>query len=416
MIALILLIIILGILIFVHELGHFVTAKNRGAYVYEFALGMGPKIFSFKRKKETGDPTVYSLRLLPIGGFCAIAGEVDEEDGGDVKLRKDEYMCNKKIWERCLILIAGVTMNFLVGILILFISGLIWGSTEQKSYVGSAPEEYPVYQAGIEVGDRIISIDGHKTNTWDKITIVLNLKHEGNDYVFKVQKKDGSIKDYTVTPKEEMIVSLNKGKADDFSKIEYLSEEQSKAIVDYRETNGTFEKIEDIKNVSNIDDLTYEKIKNRLTLKDENTTNFVFGIGQPLERKKGFIQACSYAFYKTGSILSSMGIVIGSLVTGQLSMNALAGPIGVYSVVGEAAKTSVESVLYLMAYLSLNLGFVNILPFPAFDGGRVLFLIIEGIRKKKMNPKIENTINAIGFALLMLLMIVISIKDILNLF
>lgn len=354
MVALILLILILGILIFVHELGHFITAKNRGAYVYEFALGMGPKLFSFKRKKETGDPTVYSLRLLPIGGYCAIAGEVGEDDGGDVKLKKNQYMCNKKIWERCLILIAGVTMNFLVGIIILFVSALIWGSTEQKSFVGSAPEEYPIYQAGIEVGDRILSIDGHKTNTWDKITLALNLKHEGNEYIFEVEKKDGTIKEYSVAPKEET--------------------------------------------------------------DEEGNTTHVFGVGQPSERRKGFGQACSYAFYKTGSILSSMGTIIWSLITGQLSLNALSGPIGVYSVVGEAAQTSAESVLYLMAYLSLNLGFINILPFPAFDGGRVLFLIIEGIRKKKMNPKVENTINAIGFALLMLLMIIISIKDVINLF
>lgn len=351
MIALILLIVILGVLIFVHELGHFLTAKNRGAYVYEFALGMGPKIFSFKRKN---DPTEYSLRLFPIGGYCAIAGEVDENDGMDVKLKKDQYMCNKKIWERCLILIAGVTMNFITGILILFISALIWGSIDQASIVGYAPEGYPIATAGIEVGDRIISIDGKKASTWDKITLILNLKHEGDEYVFKVEKEDGSIMEYTVAPKE---------------------------VVD-----------------------------------DDGNVTKVFGIGQNATRQRGILSSIKYAFQKSWSILSSMGMIIASLVTGKLSLGALSGPIGVYSIVGEAAKTSAESVLYLMAYLSLNLGFINILPFPAFDGGRVLFLIIEAIRKKKMNPKVENAINSIGFALLMLLMIVISIKDIINLF
>lgn len=354
MVALILLIVILGILIFVHELGHFVTAKNRGAYVYEFSLGMGPKLFSFKRKKETGDPTEYSLRAFPIGGFCAIAGEVDENDGMEVKLKKSDYMCNKKIWERCLILIAGVTMNFITGILILFISGLIWGSIEQSSFVGQAPEGYPVADAGIEVGDRILAIDGHKVNTWDKITLVLNLKHESKEYVFKVEKEDGSVKEYTVIPK------------------------------------------------------TVEN--------EDGTTSKVFGIGQDPTKKRGLGAAIKYAFTKTGSIISSMGMIIGSLFTGKLSLGALSGPVGVYSIVGEAAKTSAESVLYLMAYLSLNLGFINILPFPAFDGGRVLFLIIEAIRGKKMNPKVENMINSIGFALLMLLMLVITIKDVINLF
>lgn len=356
MIAFILLIVILGILIFVHELGHFLTAKNRGAYVYEFSLGMGPKIWSFKRKKETKDPTEYSLRLFPIGGFCAIAGEVDESDNSNEgpKLKKSDYMCNKKIWERCLILIAGVTMNFVTGILILFVSALIWGSTEQSSIVGVAPAEYPINQAGIEVGDKVLEINGHKVKTWDEITLVLALKNENPEYIFKIKKADGKIKEYSVSPIEE----------------------------------------------------TDEK---------GNTTK-VFGIGQSPKKLKGFLPSLKYAFVKSGSILSSMLMIISSMVTGQLSIGALSGPIGVYSIVGEAAKTSAESVLYLMAYLSLNLGFINIIPFPAFDGGRVLFLIIEAIRKKKMNPKIENAINSIGFALLMLLTLVITVKDIINLF
>jgi len=354
MIAFILLILMLGLLIFVHEFGHYITAKNRGAYVYEFALGMGPKLFSFTRKKESNDPTIYSLRLFPIGGFCAIAGEVDEEDGGDVKLKKSDYMCNKKIWERCLILIAGVTMNFLTGILILFISGLIWGATEQASYIGQAPEGYPISEAGIEVGDKVLSINGKKANSWDKITLILNLKNESDEYIFEVEKKDGSIKEYTIVPIEE-------------------------------------------------------------TDEEGNVTK-VFGIGQDATRHKGIGAALKYAFTKSWSILSSMGLIIGSLVTGQLSLGALSGPVGMYTIVGEAAKTSLESILYLTAYLSLNLGFVNILPFPACDGGRVLFLIIEAIRGKKMNPKIENAINNIGFALLMLLMLMITIKDVINLF
>ncbi len=352
MVALILLILILGILIFIHELGHFLTAKNRGAYVYEFAIGMGPKIFSFKRK-NSNDPTIYSLRAFPIGGYCAIAGEVDENDNPEVKLKKSDYMCNKKIWERCLILIAGVTMNFIAGILILFVSSLIWGSVEQETIVGQAPAGYPVANAGIEVGDKIIAIDGHKTDTWDKVTLALNLKHKGSDYSFKVEKSDGQIKTYKITPQ---VTKDEKGK----------------------ETK-------------------------------------VFGIGQDPTKKRGFKASIKYAFSKTYSILSSMAMIIGALFTGKLSLVALSGPIGVYSIVGEAAKTSAESVLYLMAYLSLNLAFINAIPFPAFDGGRVLFLIIEGIRKKKMSPKIENALNTIGFALLMLLMIVISIKDIISL-
>lgn len=352
MVALILLILILGILVFVHELGHFITAKKFGAYVYEFSIGMGPKIFSFKRK-NTKDPTEYSLRLFPIGGYCAIAGEVDENDGMDVKLKKSDYMCNKKIWQRCVILIAGVTMNFIMGFLILFISALIFGSIEQKSIVGQAPIGYPVNEAGIEVGDRILKIDGKKATDWDKITLILNLKHESDTYVFTVEKSDGKIVDYDVKP--------------------------------------------------------------QVTKDEDGNEVKTFGFGQDATRNRGIITSLKYAATKSVAIISSMCSIIGNLFVGKLSVSALSGPIGVYSIVGEAAKTSAESVLYIMAYLSLNLGFINILPFPAFDGGRVLFLIIEAIRKKKMNPKIENGLNTIGFVLLMILMVVISIKDIFNL-
>ncbi len=353
MVALVLLIVILGVLIFVHEMGHFITAKNRGAYVYEFSLGMGPKIFSFKRKNKK-DPTEYSLRAFPIGGYCAIAGEVDENDGVDVKLKKSDYMCNKKIWERCLILIAGVTMNLITGLLILFISALIWGSTDQASIVGQAPAGLPISESGIEVGDKVLSINGKRVRTWDDITLALNLKNDSKEYVFKVEKTDGKIKNYIVIPQEK---------------------------------------------------------------EDENgNKSVVFGIGQDPTKQKGLFASIKYAFSKSWSILKSMGTLIGSLFTGNLSIGALSGPIGVYSVVGEAAKTSAESVLYLMAYLSLNLAFINILPFPAFDGGRVFFLLIEWFRGKKMNPKVENMLNSLGFIILMLLMIIISIKDIINLF
>lgn len=353
LISLLLLIVILGCLIFLHEFGHYITAKKCGAYVYEFSIGMGPKIFSFKRKNGN-DPTEYSLRLFPIGGYCAIAGEVDENDGREEKIKKDEYMCNKPAWQRCIILIAGVTMNFLTGIVVLFISALIWGSTDGRSFVGSAPVGYPMSEAGIEVGDRILKIDGKNAKTWDKITLLLNVKHKSDTYTFTVKKTDGSIKDYEIKPKV---------------------------------------------------------VKN-----EDNTESVVFGFGQDPTRQRGIIPSIKYAFTKAFSVISTMCSIIGNLFTGKLSINSLSGPIGVYSIIGQARKTSAETVLYLAAYLSLNLGFINVLPFPAFDGGRVLFLIIEKLRRKKMNPKIENLINGIGFGILLLLMLIITVKDILNLF
>ena len=352
-VALLLLFLILGALTFVHELGHFITAKKFGAYVYEFAIGMGPKIFGFKRNKK-GDPTEYSLRALPIGGFCAIAGEVDENDGMDVKIEKDEYMCNKPIWQRCIILIAGVTMNFITGFVILFLMALIWGSTDSKSFIGQVEDGYPMKEAGVARGDRILKIDGQNAKTWDDITLLLSLKHEDTKYIFTIEKSDGRILDITVEP----LIKKNE--------------------------NG-----------------------------EETRT---FGFGPDTTKHYGLGASLKYAATKFTSIISSMFAIIYNIFAGRISLNSFSGPVGIYSIVGEASRTSVASVLYLAAYLSINLGFMNILPFPAFDGGRVLFLIIEGIRRKKMNPKIENAINGIGFAILMVLMIIVTIKDILKLF
>ena len=349
MLTLIYLILILGLLIFVHELGHFMAAKKIGVYVHEFALGMGPKIFSFKRKKKN-DPTEYSLRLFPIGGFCAMAGEVDEDAKG---LKKEQFMCNRSKWERFLILIAGVTMNVITAFAILFLQGLIYGTTEQQSIVGYVPDGYPVSEAGIEVGDKVIKLNGYRINTWDKMTLVLNLKHNSDTYEFVVKKKDGSIKTYNVTPKVE--------KNEDGAEVK------------------------------------------------------VFGIGVGDKVYTGFISSLKYAFSKIGSIISTMFLIIGSLFTGKLGLSSLSGPVGIYTVVGESAKIGFQSIMYLTAYLSLNLAVINVLPFPAFDGGRILFVVIEAIKGSKVNPKLENIFHTIGFILLMLLMLYITIQDIIRL-
>ena len=346
--TLIILIIMLGILVFVHEFGHFIMAKKTGVHVLEFSIGMGPKIISWKRKN---DPTNYSIRLLPIGGFCAMAGEVFED--GDKKLPKNKYMCNKKPYQRFLILVAGVTMNFILAFILFFMQGLIWGSSNQLSYIGTVTDNSPIDKVGIEEGDRVISINGLKTNTWDKIQIAIALKNDKDSYDFVIKKQDGSIKKYEVTPLKQ---------------------------------------------------------KNE---KNEDVMLFGFGVGNKLN--KGIINSLKYSIIKFYSVISSMAIIIVKLFSGSLGLKSLAGPVGMYSVVGQSAKLGIQNLLYLTAYLSVNLGFINILPFPAFDGGRILFLVIEKIKGSPVNPKLENTIHTIGFVLLMILMLVITYQDVLRL-
>lgn len=350
MLSIIYLILILGILVFVHEFGHFIAAKKIGVYVSEFAIGMGPKIFSYKRKNKN-DPTLYTIRLLPIGGFCAMAGEVLEEDD-NLKLKKEQYMCNRSKLERVIILIAGVTMNILTAFIMLFFQSIIWGTTQQTSIVGYAPENYPIAEAGITVGDKITKVNGIKVNTWDKLTLVMNLKSDNEYTEFEVEKVDGTIKNYQISPKE---------------------------------------------------------VEN-----EDGSTSLVYGVGAGDKLPKTFGNAIKYAFRKLGSLTSTMLLTLKYLFTGKISLNSFSGPVGMYTVVKSAA--GLEQLLFLAAYLSINLAVINAIPFPAFDGGRILFVIIEAIKGSKVKPETENLFHTIGFALLMLLMIYITIQDIIKLF
>lgn len=330
-------ILILGITIFVHELGHFLFAKKAGIHVYEFALGMGPQIYKFNRKN---DETTYSLRLFPIGGYVQMAGEaVDEDD--EIPEHKRLY---KKSWgQRFSTIIAGIIFNFIFAIIILFVIGLMHGSSSIKPKIAFVEEGSPAYNAGIKKDDEIVKMNN---------TNILTIDH--------------------------FMLELTAAKKDTF----------------------------------------------KLTLKNNNVTREVevtikdgaLGIGLDLTVKSGFINAIEYAFLKTFSILHQMSLVIGYLIIGRLKFSALAGPIGIYTIVGDAAEYGLLNLLYLTSLISLNVGFMNLMPIPAFDGGRLLFLLIEKIKGSPVNTKVENTIHAVGFILLMILMVIVTFNDILRIF
>ena len=346
-ITLLVLILILGLLVLVHEFGHFIFAKKSGVFIYEFSIGMGPVIF----KRIGKDGIQYSIRALPIGGYVQMAGEVAEDDKN---VPKEQFMCNKTGWQRFLILVAGVTFNFLTAFVILFISALIWGSSAIKPIVGEVVEGYPIAEAGIEAGDTIIGINGKSVHTWDKAQILLNLKNKNDYYTFKIKKSNGNIQEYKVTPKVE------------------------------KDEDGKERK--------------------------------VFGVKIDDTKEYGVIAAIKYSVAKFGSVINSMALVIVNLFTGNLGLSSLSGPVGIYGVVGDSLTAGFQQLIYLVAFLSINLGFINILPFPAFDGGRILFLIIEKIKGSPVNSKVENMFHTIGFILLMILMVYITLQDIIKLF
>lgn len=346
--TLLLLIFILGIIILVHELGHFLWAKKFGVHIYEFSIGMGPVLHTYVGK----DKINYNIRAVPIGGFVAMAGEVYED--GEKKIKKDKYMCNKPWWQRMIILAAGVINNFILALLLLFLSALIWGGSSLEPIVDEAVENYPMAESGIRSGDRILEINGHKVSSWDVAQIVLYMKNKNEFYTFKIEHEDGKKEEYKVVPKIE------------------------------KSENG------------------------------EETQ--VFGMKIRSTEMTGFFGSLKYAFSKFGSIVHSMWLTIAGLITGKISISALSGPVGIYQVVDQSVSYGLDYVVYIIAFLSLNVGFINILPFPAFDGGRIFFILVEKIKGSPVDAKFENMCHTIGFILLMLLMVFITIHDILRLF
>lgn len=345
--TLIIFLIILGLIVLVHEFGHFIFAKKAGIYVYEFSIGFGPKIFSFKRKN---DPTEYMIKLIPLGGYVAMAGEEDLEEDDKLKIPEDQKLYNKTWLQRFLVMIAGAMNNFILGIVLLFIMGLMYGTVTANNVLSDIPKDGALYMAGARDGDKVVAIDNKKVKNYDDIQTRLAIAGEGSTIKITLEDNNKKESTYTIKPK-----------------------------------------------------------------KSTEDNNYYYGISVKVKQEKGLLAAIKYAKDKFVSIYKSMFIVIGSLFTGDLGIDSLSGPVGIYSVVG-VAKSSLETLLYLTAYLSINIGFMNLIPFPAFDGGRVLFLIIEKIKGSRVSPKVEAAVNGVGFILLMALMVVVTVKDVFNLF
>ena len=345
--------IVLILLIFI--LGFIILVHEFGHFIT--AKKAGVHIYEFSigmgpliKTHKGKDGINYNIRALPIGGFVSMAGEVYEDD--DTKtIKKEDFMCNKKWWQRVIILAAGVFNNFLLAIIILFIMALIWGANSLDPKVGTVLEDSAAEAGGLMEGDLIFSINDHKVSTWDQTQIVLYLKNDSNVYEFEVLR-DGK----TITLELEP---------------------------DVTETEA-----------------------------GEEQKTFGFGIGQKTER--GLWASIKYAFARFWSLISTMWITVINLFTGQISLSSLSGPVGIYHVVGESLSMGLQQIVYLIAFLSINVGLINILPIPAFDGGRILFLIIEKIKGSPINAKFENACHMIFFFLIILLMIYITVFDIIR--
>ncbi|WP_349410531.1 RIP metalloprotease RseP [Pseudalkalibacillus sp. SCS-8] len=406
-------IIIFGALVFFHELGHLLLAKRAGILCREFAIGFGPKIFSTKKGE-----TLYTIRLLPLGGFVRMAGEdpegieikpgarvgmvfdqegkvkqiianqltrypdakvvtiekadlehdlvlrghVSEEmtetypvhpeaefiqDGMPMQIAPyNRQFGSKSLWDRFLAIFAGPFMNFLLAFVLLTIYAVTQGIPVDQSKLGELDPKGAAYQAGLQEGDQVLSVDGEAVNTWRELVTVIQ-SNPNEELQFTIQR-DGETKNVMVKPEER---KGQDGKAEGF-----------------------------------------------------------IGVYMPTE--VSFLGSLTYGVQKTGELTVAIIQAIGQLVTGQIAFDNLSGPVGIYNYTDQVADEGVFVLFQWAAFLSINLGIFNLLPLPALDGGRLTFLAIEGIRGKPLDPQKEGLVHFIGFALLMLLMIVVTWNDI----
>lgn len=422
-------ILILSITVFIHELGHFMFAKKYGVYVYEFSIGMGPKLFKFKRKN---DETDYCIRLFPIGGFVQMAGEEVEVDE---KIPVEKRLQSKTAFQRFMIMVAGVMMNFLLAIVLLFFIGLFNTVSFNNVYVSDSTID------GLNDGDKIVEVDGHFVNNYDKLALEMTVA--GNDsFEMTVKTEDNKEKTVNVNPiavgKSNLIYGYDYG----FNVESIIDEKTNKEIFVIKDS-----KIDSVQNDSKIisineeEIIDYSNLLNILSKYDESFTlkyeidgeikeetikisenkedtllGYNYGFYITGTNEKGFFAGIKYAFFKFFSTIEQMIFTLVYLITGKISLGMLSGPVGIFNVVDTYAQYGFSNIISLLCLICINVGFINFLPLPAFDGGHIVFIIIEKIKGSKVSPKIENTIHNIGFILLMILMIVVTYNDIIKLF
>lgn len=405
-------IILLGTLIIIHEFGHFIVAKACGMKVLKFSIGFGPKIF-----KKQGKETEYSLRLLPLGGFVQLEGE--DEDSEDPR-----SFSKKPAWQRILVLLAGVTINILFSLLI-YIAINMNTNAYITSEISDMPENSNLTYASLNIGDEIYKINGERTyNNYDVSRIISEAKDD--NFEFEIIRVDGKKEKVLINIPNEEIGYIG---VSFLENTVYSVQEGSKGAEGGLQVNDILVSINGEEN-KNINDYlaVIKSSPNKplsLVVKRNNETMNLTIVPQAIEKRNfdvdflivsnlPFIDNLHYALNETIYYLRANVIGLGQLLTGNTENVEVQGIVGISQQISSTER-AVEF-FYMMSAISLSLGIMNLLPVPGLDGGKIVFTLIEMIRRKPISREVEGTLTLAGFGVLILLMIVVTVSDVANLF
>ncbi len=362
---------LLGVLIMIHEFGHFLAARAMGVRVNEFAIGMGPKVFKWRK----GD-TLYSIRALPLGGFCAMEGEDEDaptpsaiggnSDRDTEPADETRSFAHKKVWQRIVIVVAGAVMNLLLGfVLLLVYNGFLQEPYDDKGTVlfptttiAQLNEDTSAYRTGLRAGDTILSINGRRVLMDNDMA--MEMQNDSDGVLQMVVRRDG-------------------------------------------------EKV------------TLDNVKFELKKDEETGRNYLVYDFVVLGKVRTFGNTITQSVKQEVSVATIVWRSLIDMVGGRYRLNDLSGPVGTVDIIADAvggANTLVgwQTLIMLMVMITVNLGVFNLLPLPALDGGRLIFLLWEGITRRRVPPKFEGIVHFVGLLLLILLMLVVSYSDITKLF
>lgn len=417
-------IIIFSVIVVFHELGHFLLAKKNGIEVTEFSLGMGPRLLSTVKGN-----TRYSLKLFPIGGSCMMVGEDGEEDGPG-------SFGHASVWGRISVVAAGPIFNFILAFVFALVITSVMGYDPPK--VLSVEENSPAEEAGLQVGDIITSFQGKPISIGRDISLYESLYGMQQDQIKMTVKRDGKKIDLNFKAASEKKYMLG------FSYVPDGEPEITEVFVDGAMMKAGVLAGDVITAVDGTKVSTGEELQTYLgehplgenavtitvsrdgkekeftvqpTVRTQVSTGFVYNL---YREKINFFGVLKYSAVEVRYWISSTIDSLGLLIKGTFRVNDLSGPVGIVDAIGssvEEAKSEGTVVMWMQMFywailLSANLGVMNLLPLPALDGGRLVFLLIEAVTKKKVNPNIEGMIHFAGFVLLMALMVFVFMNDI----